>query len=291
MLLRQADRWPEAETTLRQAVAASQTRQYHTHAEARAALASLRIDQGRLAEAADLLTGIELRFEARWSARTPPAVTMIWQPPPLARRSGGSLAIGCAARRCTPFSWMPSYSAATTRPPPKPPRSHRPQPPQQPTAGPGAGSARVRPGSRREQRTRMRRSAISSGGRRARRRPVAAARRRPSPRTGRTARRAGPCVGHCRGATGACPVRARRGAQNAPGAAAAAPARRCRPASPDPARALTARERESMRLVAQGLSNPEIAAQLVISPKTAENHVSSILRKLSGRARKFVGGP
>jgi ATP/maltotriose-dependent transcriptional regulator MalT len=54
-----------SQTALRQAVAASQTLQYHAHAEARAALAGLRIDQGRLAEAADLLTGMELRFEAQ----------------------------------------------------------------------------------------------------------------------------------------------------------------------------------------------------------------------------------
>jgi len=53
-----------------------------------------------------------------------------------------------------------------------------------------------------------------------------------------------------------------------------------RPAAPDAVRALTAREREILNLLAQGLSNPQIAERLVISPKTAEHHVGAILRKL-----------
>ncbi|HXZ77824.1 MAG TPA: LuxR C-terminal-related transcriptional regulator, partial [Streptosporangiaceae bacterium] len=48
---------------------------------------------------------------------------------------------------------------------------------------------------------------------------------------------------------------------------------------------LTARENEVLRLVAAGRSNPEIAAELFISAKTASVHVSNILAKLgvSGR--------
>ena len=43
---------------------------------------------------------------------------------------------------------------------------------------------------------------------------------------------------------------------------------------------LTPREREILRLLAQGLSNPQIASRLFISAKTAEHHVGAILRKL-----------
>jgi DNA-binding NarL/FixJ family response regulator len=57
---------------------------------------------------------------------------------------------------------------------------------------------------------------------------------------------------------------------------------------PDPGprlRSLTDREREVLALVAAGLSNDEIAAQLVVSPATAKTHVSRIMTKTQARDR------
>lgn len=49
--------------------------------------------------------------------------------------------------------------------------------------------------------------------------------------------------------------------------------------------ALTEREREVMALVAEGLSNGEIAERLFLSPATAKTHVSRAMVKLAARDR------
>jgi DNA-binding NarL/FixJ family response regulator len=48
---------------------------------------------------------------------------------------------------------------------------------------------------------------------------------------------------------------------------------------------LTPREREVLRLIARGYSYREVAAELFISVKTVETHVSSVLRKLQLSSR------
>jgi DNA-binding NarL/FixJ family response regulator len=57
------------------------------------------------------------------------------------------------------------------------------------------------------------------------------------------------------------------------------------PAAPPAVDELTPREREVLDLLARGLSNPEICAELVISEATAKTHVARILQKLDLRDR------
>jgi DNA-binding NarL/FixJ family response regulator len=55
--------------------------------------------------------------------------------------------------------------------------------------------------------------------------------------------------------------------------------------TPDPLEALSAREREVIGLLAQGLRNREIAERLVISETTVKTHVRHVLEKLRFRNR------
>ena len=54
--------------------------------------------------------------------------------------------------------------------------------------------------------------------------------------------------------------------------------------------ALSDREAEVLRLLAEGLTDREIADSLTISPRTVETHVSSILHKLGVRNRAEAAG-
>ena len=48
---------------------------------------------------------------------------------------------------------------------------------------------------------------------------------------------------------------------------------------------LTARQVEILRLVADGLTNADIAERLVLSPRTVDHHVAAVLHKLDVHSR------
>lgn len=54
---------------------------------------------------------------------------------------------------------------------------------------------------------------------------------------------------------------------------------------PDPGQDLTAREREVLDLLIDGLTNSQIAEKLTVSPSTIKSHVSNILSKLGVASR------
>jgi DNA-binding NarL/FixJ family response regulator len=58
-----------------------------------------------------------------------------------------------------------------------------------------------------------------------------------------------------------------------------------RPSSPH---GLSPRELEVLRLVVEGHSNQEIAAELGIAPRTVANHVASMMNKLGLESRTAV---
>ncbi len=85
--------------------------------------------------------------------------------------------------------------------------------------------------------------------------------------------------------TAAGPATARAPGQPGPSGRPAPPGQPGRPAQSAAIAALTEREREVVCLVAAGLSNDEIADELVVSPLTAKTHVSRAMTKLSARDR------
>jgi two-component system, NarL family, nitrate/nitrite response regulator NarL len=54
---------------------------------------------------------------------------------------------------------------------------------------------------------------------------------------------------------------------------------------PEPPQRLTARERQVLDLLSEGLSNKEIGEQLCIELPTVKNHVHNVLEKLQVRRR------
>ena len=57
------------------------------------------------------------------------------------------------------------------------------------------------------------------------------------------------------------------------------------PIAPERLEVLTDREREAMRLAAHGLTNDQIAVELIISPLTAKTHLNRAMTKLGARDR------
>ena len=100
------------------------------------------------------------------------------------------------------------------------------------------------------------------------------------------------CAGDARAALGETAFRAAfdRGATLALDRVVADALHRPRPArsAANAPSALTRRERQVAELVTLGRSNRQIAAQLVISTRTAESHVENILRKLGFTARSQI---
>jgi DNA-binding CsgD family transcriptional regulator len=56
----------------------------------------------------------------------------------------------------------------------------------------------------------------------------------------------------------------------------------------EPSSPLTPRERAVAALVAEGLSNAEIAERLMLRPDTVSSHLGNILRRLGVRSRNQV---
>jgi DNA-binding NarL/FixJ family response regulator len=73
---------------------------------------------------------------------------------------------------------------------------------------------------------------------------------------------------------------------------AGVPTRRRGTAAVPPAlrsRGVTGRETEVLGLVAQGLSNAEVARRLHLSPRTVETHVTNLLAKTGATGRRELG--
>jgi DNA-binding CsgD family transcriptional regulator len=290
-LLCQAGRWGEAEATLRHAVDITDALHFHQRADSRAALAALRVDQGRLPEAAALLNGMEQRAEVQL---------------PLIRlhhaRGDHDLAVAVARHALRTFSGdrlrtTPIYRVLVDA---------------ELARGNCAGAKYAA-------------DALRAAAEQAPQPPIRAIAEWAAARIARTEGDAPGAVRHLEAGLHVLPgnewpllaadlhLELADVLATVDRAVAVAEARRAlaiygrvgavrmhdaqrllhqlggsvdaTAAVPDAVRRLTPREQEILQLLALGMSNPAIAERLVISPKTAEHHVSAILRKLQLASR------
>lgn len=290
-LLCQAGRWSEADVTLQHAVRITDAMHFGQRALSRAALAALRIDQGRVAEAAGLLNGLEQRAEAQLALirlhhargdhdlaaavarqalrmmggdrlRAAPIYAVLVE----AELGRGNLDGACDGAREL------AERAAEAPLPPVAAMAARAAGQVAAASGDLAGAARrfeqalrLLPGdewSMLAGAVHLDLASLLAGTDRGQ--AIAEARRALAifGRIGAHRMHAAQALLHELGDASACGV-----------------------TEPECVRALTPREREILQLLAQGLSNPQIAQRLVISPKTAEHHVGAILRKLQLTSR------
>jgi DNA-binding NarL/FixJ family response regulator len=290
-LLCHAGRWPEAEAALQRGNQVAETIHFHMRALARAGLALLRIEQGRLAEASDLLQGFEHRWEAQY------AVVRLHH-----ARGDHDLAVAVARQTVralgTDHLRRPALLAIIV----------------------DAELARGNTAGAREAADALAEAALAAP------QPATVAMaRRAQAQLARACGDRGSALALLEEAVAALPpeqwpllaadlhLEIARTTADADRTVAIAEARRALavlsnlgayrlreaqellhalgdplaagPLLPQPVGKLTGREREILRLLAEGLSNPQIAERLVISPKTAEHHVGAILRKLQLSSR------
>lgn len=290
-LLCYAGRWPEAEAALQRGTEAGESIHFHMRAISRASLALLRIEQGRLAEAGELLDGLEHRWEAQ------PALVRLHH-----ARGDHDLAVAVARqalrglgtdhlRRPALLGVLVDAELA---------RGNLEGAREAADALAEVAAAAAQPAtqalSRRAQAQLTRLSGDTAGALALLEQALAVLPRdqwpllaadlhleiaRTTASTDRTL-----AIAEARRALAVLSGLGARGTRDAqellhslgdPMAAG--------PLLPQAISKLTAREREILRLVAEGLSNPQIAERLVISPKTAEHHVGAILRKLQLTSR------
>lgn len=286
-LLCQAGRWSQADEELRASVRRSQDRHADQTAEARASLAELRIHQGRCAEAADLLDGLHDAKQAQAAlcllhhvrgdhdlavATGRSAVRELSGDALRGARLLALLVASELARGCVPAARelageLTRTARATTC---RPVRAHA-----------ALASARVAlaEGSLRDALSLLADAlrVLGDGW------PLQAAECRLALGQALAATDPAAAANEARLALAVLgPIGSRHRAE-----AQDLLHRLGRPEDPPagPLTVLTAREREVLGLLGAGLSNPEIARRLVISPKTAEHHVGAIMKKLQVRSR------
>ena len=294
-VLCRAGRWPEAESALTAVLGPTGSSSFGHRADTAATLALLRVEQGRLDEAAALLEP----YEDRVTACVPMARLHLRRNEPEAaaavlRRGLGAARGRCAARRDLVVVARRSRAGPRRRRRGEIRRrtTRRDRGPCRESCARSRGGHRARTRRRRGRRPRRRGCCLRSGAT-ARRGPgsdrslpgrPASRSRRCSPRTA-TSRTPSPRrVPRSRPSNGS--ARLLLAIERAPCCARSASGSACA-IGPGPAllESLTRRESEVLDLVRQGCSNADIAAQLYISPKTAEHHVGRILSKLGVRSR------